>query len=111
MPLRIIDAYHTSKWCSRFGAVGYGHSTNNYSLFLCRVCGLIVDSGRKSSLAVCVRAFLGRIGLCSNQPCFSFQVSRNQVLVSGLFGLGAAGGKSVNVLVVGEGEAHDFSHG
>jgi hypothetical protein len=59
MPLRMIDAYHTSRWCSRFGAVGYGHSTNNYLLFLCWVCGLIVDSGRKSSLAVCVGAFLG----------------------------------------------------
>ena len=30
---------------------------------------------------------------------------------SGLFRLGAAEGKSVNVLVVGEGEAHDFTHG
>jgi hypothetical protein len=31
--------------------------------------------------------------------------------VSGLFCLGGAGGKLVNVLVVGEGEARDFSHG
>jgi hypothetical protein len=78
--LRIIDACHTSRWCGCWGAVGYGHSTKNYSLFICRVCGQIVNSDRKSSLAVCVRAFLGRIGPCPNQLCFGFQVSRKYVL-------------------------------
>ena len=31
--LNRVDAYHTSKWCSRCGAVGKGHDGSNYALF------------------------------------------------------------------------------
>ena len=83
IPLHINDAYHTSKWCSRCGAVGNGHSSSNYSLFKCKGCGQIVNSDRKSSLAVAVKSLLERRNV-SNQECFSIQISRSRVPVSGL---------------------------
>ena len=82
-PLRIPDAYHTSKWCSHCGAVGYGHASNNYSLFKCKICGQVVNSDRKASLAVAVKSLLERRNV-SNQECFSIQISRSRVPVSGL---------------------------
>lgn len=85
IPLRIIDAFHTSKWCSRCGAVGNGHSSSNYSLFTCKGCGQVVNSDRKSSLAVAVKSLLERKETVSNQGCFSIQISRSRVPVSGLF--------------------------
>jgi IS605 OrfB family transposase len=88
--LHVVDAYHTSKWCSHCGAVGYGHALNNYSLFKCKKCGQVVNSDRKASLAVAVKALLERIEPCSNQSCFSFQISKRQVPVSGLIRLNEA---------------------
>jgi IS605 OrfB family transposase len=82
-PLRIPDAYHTSKWCSRCGAVGNGHSSN-YALFKCKVCGQVVNSDRKASLAVAVKALLERSNHVSNQNGFYLQISKRQVPVSGL---------------------------
>jgi len=45
--LNIADSWHTSKWCSRCGAVGKSHDAANYSLFGCK-CGLVVNSDRKA---------------------------------------------------------------
>jgi IS605 OrfB family transposase len=81
MTLNRVDAYHTSKWCTRCGAVGKGHDGSNYSLFRCRECGQVVNSDRKASLAVAVKAFLERSGF-PNQN--SFQISGKRVPVSGL---------------------------
>ncbi|MBU3957693.1 MAG: transposase, partial [Nanoarchaeota archaeon] len=58
IPLNIVDAWHTSKWCSHCGAVGKGHSAN-YSLFKCK-CGQVVNSDRKASLAIAVKSLLER---------------------------------------------------
>jgi len=110
--LNIVDAYHTSKWCSHCGAVGYGHAKNNYSLFKCKTCGQVVNSDRKSSLAVAVKALLERIEPCSNQPCFSFQISKRQVPVSGLIRLDEANSEnSESQMLLAEGKPMIFSHG
>ena len=79
--LNIVDAYHTSKWCSHCGAVGKGHS-NNYSLFKCK-CGQVVNSDRKASLAVAVKSLLAREKHSSNQTVF-FQFANKRVPVNGL---------------------------
>ena len=79
--LDIVDSWHTSKWCSRCGAVGKGHSSN-YSLFKCK-CGQIVDADRKASLAIAVKSLLERNRHGSNQTC-SFQISSRRVPVNGL---------------------------
>jgi len=78
--LSIVDGWHTSKWCSRCGAVGKGHDAANYSLFRCG-CGLVVNSDRKASLAVAVKSLLER-----NKPTdhSEFQFSSRRVRVSGL---------------------------
>lgn len=111
-PLRVPDAYHTSKWCSHCGAVGYGHASNNYSLFKCKACGQIVNSDRKASLAVAVKALLERIEPCSNQTCFSFQISRRQVPVSGLIRLDETDSQcSVSQTLPAEGKPTTFSRG
>jgi putative transposase len=83
IPLRIIDKWHTSKWCSHCGAVGKGHSTVNYSLFKCQECGQIVNSDRKASLAVAVKSLLVRNSQTLNQSD-SFQLTRRRVPVNGL---------------------------
>jgi IS605 OrfB family transposase len=58
--LSVVDAFHTSKWCSHCGAVApSGHSTN-YSLFRCQKCGQTVNSDRKASLAIAVKSLLVR---------------------------------------------------
>jgi IS605 OrfB family transposase len=80
--LKVIDAYHTSKWCSHCGAVGKGHSSN-YSLFECKECGQIVNSDRKASLAVAVKSLLVRKEHCSDRTVF-FQFANRQVPVNGL---------------------------
>jgi len=76
-----VDPYNTSKWCSRCGAVNAGHVKGNYSQFRCRVCGLVMNSDRKASLAVAAKTFLERDGL-SNQALL--QISGKRVPVSGL---------------------------
>jgi len=57
--LNIVDSWHTSKWCSHCGALANGHSAN-YSIFKCPKCGQIVNSDRKASLAIAVKALLER---------------------------------------------------
>lgn len=80
--LNRVDAYHTSKWCSRCGAVGgRGHDGGNYSLFRCKVCGQVVNSDRKASLAVAVKSLLERSSF-PNQN--AIQISGRRVPVSGL---------------------------
>ncbi|MFH1239783.1 MAG: transposase [Candidatus Diapherotrites archaeon] len=80
--LNVVDAYHTSKWCSHCGAVGKGHSSN-YSLFKCKECGQIVNSDRKASLAVAVKSLLERKNQAINHNLF-FQFTNRQVPVNGL---------------------------
>ncbi len=109
VPFRVIDAYHTSKWCSHCGAVGYGHASN-YSLFKCKVCGQIVNSDRKASLAVAVKAFLERVPF-SNQEGFRIQLSKKQVSVNGLFRLNEGNNESVNQSLLLEGKPTPFRGG
>lgn len=79
--LNVVDAYHTSKWCSHCGALAKGHS-NNYSLFKCK-CGQIVNSDRKASLAVAVKSFLERSVQAIDHNLF-FQFSKRRVSVNRL---------------------------
>lgn len=81
IPLRVVDSWHTSKWCSHCGAVGNGHSAN-YSLFKCKKCGQAVNADRKASLAVAVKSLLERKPHDSNQ--IFFQLSSRRVPVNGL---------------------------
>lgn len=80
--LNIVDAYHTSKWCSHCGALAKGHSSN-YSLFKCK-CGHIVNSDRKASLAVAVKSLLVRNNQAINHNLF-FQFTDRRVAVNQLF--------------------------
>ncbi len=82
--LNRVDSYHTSKWCSRCGAVGRGHDGGNYALFRCKECGLVVNSDRKASLAVAVKTLLERNGSRNRD---TFQISGRRVPVSGLLRL------------------------
>jgi transposase len=86
--LDTIDSWHTSKWCSRCGAVGNGHAAN-YSLFKCD-CGLVVNSDRKASLAVAVKSLLERARHDSNNFAFA-QISSRRVPVNGLLRPNAVG--------------------
>jgi len=85
--LNIVDSWHTSKWCSHCGALANGHSSN-YSLFKCK-CGQIVNSDRKSSLAIAVKSLLERKHI--SNPDISIQISKRQVPVSGLLRPNAVG--------------------
>jgi IS605 OrfB family transposase len=79
--LNRVDAYHTSKWCIRCGAVGAGHDGGNYALFRCKACGLVMNSDRKASVAVAVKTFLERNNSLNQEE---FQISGRRVPVSGL---------------------------
>ena len=107
--LNRVDAYHTSKWCTRCGAVGRGHDGGNYSLFRCRECGQAVNSDRKASLAVAVKTLLERNG--PNQD--TFQISGRRVPVSGLIrGVSDAPGPlAVPAPAQGRGKPTGFSRG
>jgi len=107
--LNRVDAYHTSKWCSRCGAVGAGHDGKNYSLFRCKVCGLVVNSDRKASLAVAAKSLLER-GAFSQE---SLSLSGRRVPVSGLVRdvSDAPESMAVPVLVQGRGKPTGFSRG
>jgi IS605 OrfB family transposase len=83
IPLQVVDAYHTSKWCPHCGAVNNGHHSGNYSLYKCRVCGLMVNSDRKASLAIAVKSVLERKTQDLTNPEF-FQISNARVPVNGL---------------------------
>ncbi len=79
--LNRVDPYHTSKWCSRCGAVGKGHDGGNYSLFRCKECGLTMNADRKASVAVAAKTLLERNGFPDQK---TFQISGRRVPVSGL---------------------------
>jgi IS605 OrfB family transposase len=83
MNLTLLDPYHTSKWCSHCGAVARKGHAENYALFKCVKCGQVVNSDRKASLAIAVKALLARKTHDSNQAVF-FQFASRRVPVSGL---------------------------
>ena len=60
IPFHEVDAYHTSKWCVRCGALNNGHSSLNYAVYKCKECGLEMNSDRKASLAIAVKSLLER---------------------------------------------------
>jgi len=78
--LNIVDSWHTSKWYSHCGALANGHSSN-YSLFKCK-CGQIVNSDRKSSLAIAVKSLLERKNTTNTSS--SIQISKRRVPVTEL---------------------------
>ncbi len=82
--LRVVDAYHTSKWCSHCGAVAKSGHSANYALFKCK-CGQTVNSDRKASLAIAVKSLLARN---KNEHTLSqsafFQLTNRPVSVNGL---------------------------
>jgi IS605 OrfB family transposase len=82
--LTVVDAYHTSKWCSHCGAVAKSGHSPNYALFKCN-CGQTVNSDRKASLAIAVKSLLVRNKNehTLNQSAF-FQLTNRPVSVNGL---------------------------
>ncbi len=109
--LNRVDAYHTSKWCSRCGAVGEGHDVGNYSLFRCRECGLTTNSDRKASLAVAVKTLLERNDFPDKK---TLQISGRRVPVSGLVRITSPMHReplAVSVVAPGRGKPTGFSRG
>lgn len=84
IPLHEVDAYHTSRWCSRCGAVNKGHSSMNYALYKCKSCGQTVNSDKKASLAVAVKSLLERNKTHSLTNLGSIQISSRRVPVNAL---------------------------
>jgi IS605 OrfB family transposase len=82
--LTVVDAYHTSKWCSHCGAVAKSGHSANYPIFKCN-CGHTVNSDRKASLAIAVESLLVRNKNehTLNQSAF-FQLTNRPVPVNGL---------------------------
>jgi IS605 OrfB family transposase len=83
IPIHEVDAYHTSKWCPRCGALNNGHQSGNYALYKCK-CGLIVNSDRKASLAIAVKSVLERTKTHSLTNLSSIQISNTRVVVNQL---------------------------
>jgi IS605 OrfB family transposase len=83
----VVDAYHTSKWCSHCGAVAKSGHSANYALFKCPKCGQTVNSDRKASLAIAVKSLLVRNEKENentlNEGAF-FQLTNRPVPVNGL---------------------------
>ena len=107
-----VDPYHTSKWCTRCGAVAKnGHAGKNYSLFRCQECGLAVNSDRKASLAVAVKSLLERTH--PNAHPELVQLSSRRVPVNGLFRPSPMpqDQQLVAPLVLGRGKPTSFSRG
>ena len=106
--LNIVDSWHTSKFCTRCGAVGKGHSSN-YSLFRCGNCGQVVNSDRKSSLAIAAKSLLER----SPNAHSDIQISSRIVPVNGLTKRPDAIGNTIAVQLVSQfnGKLTNFSHG
>jgi len=73
--LDIVDAWHTSKFCSRCGAIGNGHDSSNYALFRCKKCGVVVNSDRNASKNIALKSLLERK---------TFQISNRRVYVNRL---------------------------
>ncbi|MHB1869190.1 MAG: zinc ribbon domain-containing protein, partial [Nitrososphaerales archaeon] len=110
--LNRVDPYHTSKWCSRCGAVAKnGHDGKNYALFRCKECALTVNSDRKASLAVAVKTLLERIG--PNAHSDTIQISGRRVPVNGLFRTSPMTQSQVAVppLILERGKPIGFSEG
>ncbi|GBE54706.1 putative transposase DNA-binding domain protein [archaeon BMS3Bbin15] len=86
IPFQTVDAYHTSKWCPGCGALNKGHSSNNYAIYKCSRCGMIVNSDRKASLAIAIKSALVRESFqdFTNPKLFS-QLTRAGVAVNQLF--------------------------
>lgn len=80
VPLKIVDSWHTSKWCYRCGAVGKGHSAN-YSIFRCKKCGFTANADRKASVNIAVKSLLERNSTPDQEV---FQISNRRVPVNGL---------------------------
>jgi IS605 OrfB family transposase len=78
VPLYEIDAYHTSKWCSKCGALNMGHYYRNYALYRCK-CGLVVNSDRKASLVIAVKSVLERNITHNLTDLSSIQISKTRV--------------------------------
>jgi IS605 OrfB family transposase len=78
--LNIVDSWHTSKFCSRCGAVGKGHDSRNYALFRCRECGVVVNSDRNASRNAALKCLLERNDALNR---VLFQVSSRGGLVNG----------------------------
>jgi IS605 OrfB family transposase len=108
--LNRVDPYHTSKWCTRCGAVGKGHDGGNYALFRCRQCGLTVNADRKASLAVAAKALLERRDLPNQE---FLQISGRRVPVSGLVRMSpmTRGQMAVPTLTLERGKLRGFSRG
>ncbi len=79
--LNIVDAWHTSKFCSHCGAVGKGHDSSNYTLFRCKKCGVEVNSDRQASLNVAIKSLLERRVTTNHN---TLQISNRRVPVNGL---------------------------
>jgi IS605 OrfB family transposase len=80
--LDIVDAWHTSKFCSHCGAVAKsGHSSKNYALFVCKKCGVVVNSDRQASLNIAIKSLLERKDSTNHKL---FQISNRRVPVNGL---------------------------
>ena len=74
--LNRVDPYHTSKWCSRCGAVAKnGHDGKNYALFRCKECGQVVTRIGK------------RVWLWPSNPCWSGSI-RMPILIRSRFPIG-----------------------
>ncbi|MHA1303927.1 MAG: RNA-guided endonuclease InsQ/TnpB family protein [Candidatus Heimdallarchaeaceae archaeon] len=83
IPLQEVDAYHTSKWCPKCGALNKGHSSN-YALYKCR-CGFVANSDRKASKAIAIKSALVRELQGLTKPFLFSQFTRAGVPVNGLF--------------------------
>jgi len=92
--LDIVDAWHTSKFCSHCGTVGKGHDSSNYAIFRCKKCGIIVNSDRNASKNVALKSLLERKHITSLK---TFQISNRRVHVNGLMRPDDIG--SLNVVV------------
>ncbi len=107
--LNRVDPYHTSKWCTRCGAVGAGHDGNNYALFRCRECGLTVNADRKASVAVAAKTLLER---SASPDQNALQISGRRVPVSGLMRVpDAPVPLAVPAVAPGRGKPTGFSRG
>jgi IS605 OrfB family transposase len=78
-----IDAFHTSKWCPKCGALNSGHHSGNYALYKCK-CGLIMNSDRKASLAIAIKSVLERTKAHELTIPSYIQISNTRVPVNGL---------------------------
>ena len=83
IPYYVVDAYHTSKWCSGCGAVNPGHHPTNYSLYKCKKCGRICNSDRNASKNIAIKSLLER-NILQNPASKNIPVSKRRVPVIGL---------------------------